>query len=79
MAILVMSCEVLIFMLYKVVRRDFRYWLPLPRGWSIFASLLMRIVVKVLADFTGELFSAIFGKRATAELELFACMIIISV
>ncbi len=54
LAIMMLSCEMGVYLLFKVVRRDFRYWMPLPRGTSLLVSLLMRVTVKVLADFTGK-------------------------
>ena len=54
-ALAVLSCEVGIYLLYKVLRKDFRYFLPLPQGTSIASSLLTRIAMKIVADFTGIL------------------------
>jgi len=53
LAIIVLSCEMGVYLLWKVVRRDFRYWMPLPRGTSLLVSVITRVVVKVIADFTG--------------------------
>jgi len=53
LAINVLVCEMGVYLLFKMVRRDFRYFLPLPRGISLFMSLLLRVIVKGLADFTG--------------------------
>jgi hypothetical protein len=47
--------EMGIYLLYKLLRRDFYYWMPLEGAVGIFLSLLMRIVVKVVTDFTGVL------------------------
>jgi len=52
--IMMLICEVGLYLLYKVIRRDFRYWLSLPRGTSTLVSLVIRVAVKVLADFTGK-------------------------
>ncbi len=54
LAIMVLSCEMGVYLLFKVVRRDFRYWEPLPRGTSLFMSVIMRVMVKIIADFTGK-------------------------
>ena len=42
-------------MLYKVLRKDFRYFLPLPNGMSLAISLISRVMQKVITDFTGML------------------------
>ena len=55
LAIAVLGGEVGIYLLYKVLRKDFRYFLPLPLGTSIAVSLLMRVAVKLITDFTGML------------------------
>ena len=55
LALGVLGGEVFIYLLYKLLRRDFRYWIPLPRGTSLILSLVIRILMKVTADFTGFL------------------------
>ena len=55
LAIAVLSCEVGIYLIYKVLRKDFRYFLHLPQKTSIAVSLIIRIAMKVVADFTGIL------------------------
>jgi len=54
-ALAVLGCEVGIYLLYKVLRKDFRYFLPLPNGTSLAISLLFRVAMKVVSDFTGML------------------------
>jgi len=54
LAIIVLICEMGVFLLLKVVRRDFRYWMSLPRGTSLFISVPMRVIMKVVTDFTGK-------------------------
>jgi len=53
LVITVLSCEMGVYLLFKVVRRDFRYFLPLSRGTSMFVILLFRVMIKIIADFTG--------------------------
>mgnify|MGYP001128235878 FL=1 len=54
--ILVVSCcEMAAFFMYKVVRGDFRYFLPLPGCWSLLTSVIARSITKVLCDFTAML------------------------
>jgi hypothetical protein len=44
----------LIYLGIKALRRDFIYWIPLEEGlWNLVVSFLIRIVVKVVVDFTG--------------------------
>jgi hypothetical protein len=38
---------------YKILRRDFWHWVPLQGAASVVESVLERLVVKVLVDFTG--------------------------
>ena len=42
----------LVYLLIKVVRGDFRYWLNLPNGLSLFVSSVNRALTKILTDFT---------------------------
>lgn len=53
LAMLVIFGELLCYFIYKVVRRDVRYYLPLPRMTSILGSIVFRAVMKVVSDFTG--------------------------
>jgi len=55
LAVCVLGGEMVAYLIFKVVRGDFRYWLPLPRGTSLVFSLLERVTVKVTSDFTGFL------------------------
>jgi len=55
LAISVLGGEMVMYLIFKVVRGDFRYWVPLPRGTSLALSLITRVVVKVTCDFTGFL------------------------
>ena len=43
----------LIYLGIKALRRDFIYWIPLEGLWSLVGSLLTRIAVKVVVDYTG--------------------------
>ncbi len=45
-----MSFDLCLYMLYKVSRRDFWYWLPTT---GVGFAVLCRVVVKVLVDFSG--------------------------
>jgi len=49
----VLGGEMVVYLIFKVVRGDFRYWMPLPQGFSLVFSLIMRVTVKTVADFTG--------------------------
>ena len=51
----VLGGEIVVYLIYKVARGDFRYWMPLPRGISLAVSLITRVAVKVICDFTGFL------------------------
>jgi len=55
LAIGVLGGEMVAFLVYKLVRGDFRYWAPMPRGTSFVVSLIERVMVKVTCDFTGLL------------------------
>ena len=44
--------EVGAYLLYKLLRRDFYWWMRLEGMLSVIMSLLERTVVKVIADFT---------------------------
>ena len=42
-----------LYLLQKVARGDFYYWFPLNGALGLFASLIMRLGVKTVTDFTG--------------------------
>jgi len=54
LALLVLSCELGVYLLWKAIRRDLHYWVPLPGAWSWVLTFILRVVVKVIADFTGK-------------------------
>ena len=46
--------EVGLFLFYKLVRGDFLYWLPVHGVFGVVAALIVRIITKIIVDFTGE-------------------------
>ena len=42
-----------LYFVYKILRRDLWHWVPLQGAASVVESVLGRLVVKVLVDFTG--------------------------
>ena len=55
LAVGVLVGETTLFLLYKRLRNDFRYYLPLPDSTSTLASIIIRVATKVIHDFTGFL------------------------
>jgi len=55
--------DMALYLLQKVARGDFHYWFPVDGVFGLFISLLLRVIVKILADFTG-----VIQFRADAEL-----------
>ena len=45
--------EIGLYLVYKILRDDFHYWIRLDGKIAIFGSLFSRIVTKVIADFSG--------------------------
>ena len=45
--------EMFFYFLVKIARRDFLYWLPIEGATGVVASILDRLVVKVVVDFSG--------------------------
>jgi len=50
MALPFIGGEIGLYLVFKIIRQDFHYWIS---GAPLVASLLMRIVAKVVVDFTG--------------------------
>jgi hypothetical protein len=44
-----------LYLTYKILRRDLWHWVPLEGVASVVESVLERLIVKVLVDFTGVL------------------------
>jgi hypothetical protein len=42
-----------LYFIYKILRRDLWHWVPMEGVASVVESVLERLVVKVLVDFTG--------------------------
>jgi len=55
--------DMALYLLQKVARGDFHYWIPVDGVFGLFVSLLLRVAVKVTCDFTG-----VVQLRADAEL-----------
>ena len=53
-AFLYIGIDMGLYLTYKVLRSDFYYWMPLEGSLEIIASLLCRIIVKVITDFTSN-------------------------
>ena len=49
---LYIGADIGLFLLVKIVRDDFFYWIPLHGFWEIVMSILGRVVGKVVLDFT---------------------------
>ena len=51
-AITYIAADVGLFLAVKIARGDFYYWIPL-NGWAlVVSSFLVRVVIKVIVDFT---------------------------
>jgi hypothetical protein len=42
-----------LYLAYKIVRRDLHHWVPLEGAASVVESILVRFAIKAIADFTG--------------------------
>jgi len=51
--LLYLAGDMALYLLQKVLRGDFHYWMPVGGALGLLTSLLMRVIVKVLSDFTG--------------------------
>ncbi|GMI30022.1 hypothetical protein TeGR_g2987 [Tetraparma gracilis] len=49
------ACDFALLIFIKVLARDLTYWIPIEGGlvWSVFTSSLIRLVMKLVLDFTG--------------------------
>jgi len=45
--------DMVLYLLQKVARGDFHYWLPVDGAFGLFMSLMLRVIVKTITDFTG--------------------------
>jgi len=48
-----MAGDMSLYLLQKVARGDFHYWMPVDGALGLLMSLLMRVFVKTITDFTG--------------------------
>ena len=53
MAVYFIVGELVLYFVYKVARRDFMYQLPIEGLWGVLISLLVRVVGKIVVDFSG--------------------------
>ena len=45
--------DMALYLLQKVARGDFHYWMPIDGAFGLFMSLVMRVGIKTVTDFTG--------------------------
>ena len=45
--------EIMVYLIWKALRRDLLYWIKVDGFLGIFGSCLIRVVVKVIVDFSG--------------------------
>ena len=45
--------EILLYLMWKLLRGDFLYWVRVEGVFGVMFSLVVRILVKVVVDFTG--------------------------
>jgi len=50
MALIFIGGEIGLYLVFKILRQDFHYWVP---GFPLIATFLHRIAVKIIVDFTG--------------------------
>ena len=48
-----MAGDMALYLLQKVARGDFHYWIAVDGAFGLFAILLVRVMVKTITDFTG--------------------------
>jgi len=48
-----MAGDMALYLLQKVARGDFHYWIPVDGALGLFVSLMMRVIIKTISDFTG--------------------------
>jgi len=51
--VMYMAGDMALYLLQKVARGDFHYWLPVDGAFGLLVSLMTRMVVKTITDFTG--------------------------
>ena len=51
--LLYMAGDMTLYLLQKVLRGDFHYWIPIDGALGLYCSFQMRVIVKVLSDYTG--------------------------
>ena len=59
-----MAGDMALYLLQKIARGDFHYWVPVDGPFGLFVSLVLRVNVKTITDFTG-----VVQFRADTELE----------
>ena len=53
MVLSIFGGEMLLYLAWKLVRRDFMYWVRIEGSLGVIVSLFARIFIKVIVDFSG--------------------------
>ena len=47
------GCEMIIYLVWKIMRSDFMYWVKYKGVFGVIGSLIIRVLSKVVVDFSG--------------------------
>ena len=53
MVLSVVGSEIMLYLVWKILRKDFSYWVPIEGPLGVSVSLVERVLVKVITDFSG--------------------------
>ena len=47
------SCEMMLYLVWKILRKDYMYWFRVDGFLGVVGSFINRVIAKVIADFSG--------------------------
>jgi hypothetical protein len=49
------ACDMAVYLIQKIFRRDFWHWVPIDGAFGLFQSIALRITIKTVTDYTGNI------------------------
>jgi len=71
-----MAASMVVYLLYRVCRRDLHYWIQIEGKTGRIVSILSRVTVKIIADFTGCMLGELYYSLALLQAQVRSAVVV---